>query len=112
MNSSKKDGTAFDEAGLMWAMGNAKRLQILKILSVREVPVAALAEEVGLSQSALSQHLSKLRLQRLVFTRRDAQTIYYRSESAAVRTVLDALAMLHTGSTEADSARMQRRKSE
>jgi len=92
----KKDSkqAGFDEAALMWAMGNAKRLQILKILSQREVPVAALAEEVGLSQSALSQHLSKLRMQKLVYTRRDAQTIFYRSESKAVQTVLDALATI------------------
>ena len=39
--------------------------------------VNALSEEIHLSQSALSQHLAKLRALNLVSTRRDAQTIYY-----------------------------------
>ena len=108
MGSPKKNFQqgGFDEAALMWAMGNAKRLQILRILSEREVAVAALADEVGLSQSALSQHLSKLRLQKLVFTRRDAQTIFYRSESKAVQTVLSALASLSAPSTDASGDRV------
>jgi ArsR family transcriptional regulator, virulence genes transcriptional regulator len=70
------------------AMANPKRLLILKVLVGGEIAVGAL---VGLSQSALSQHLSKLRAQNLVTTRRDAQTIYYSSKSDAVLTVLDAL---------------------
>ena len=62
-------------AGLLSAMANPKRLQILCSLVKGEVAVGALASQVGLSQSALSQHLSKLRAQKLVNTRRDAQTI-------------------------------------
>jgi DNA-binding transcriptional ArsR family regulator len=42
-----------------------------------ECSVGALVEAIGLSQSALSQHLAKLREDGLVVTRRDAQTIYY-----------------------------------
>ncbi|EPR16086.1 ArsR family transcriptional regulator, partial [Agrobacterium radiobacter DSM 30147] len=49
------------------------------------------ASQVGLSQSALSQHLSKLRAQRLVKTRRDAQTIYYSSNSESVKKILASL---------------------
>lgn len=73
------------------AMANPRRLLILRVLVQGEVAVGALATQVGLSQSALSQHLSKLRAQNLVTTRRDAQTIYYSSKSEAVLTVLDAL---------------------
>ncbi len=73
------------------AMANPKRLLILKVLVEGEIAVGALANQVGLSQSALSQHLSKLRAQNLVTTRRDAQTIYYSSKSDAVLTILDAL---------------------
>ena len=52
----------------------------------------SLAGAIGLSQSALSQHLAKLREQRLVATRRDAQTIYYRlTDTNAAR----ALALLN-----------------
>ncbi|ACM37354.1 MULTISPECIES: ArsR/SmtB family transcription factor [Rhizobium/Agrobacterium group] len=78
-------------AGLLTAMANPKRLMILCSLVQGEVPVGVLASQVGLSQSALSQHLSKLRAQKLVKTRRDAQTIYYSSTSDAVMKVLGTL---------------------
>jgi DNA-binding transcriptional ArsR family regulator len=58
--------------------------------------VGALAEKVDLSQSALSQHLAKLRGMHLVKTRREAQTIYYTLESAAVRQMLKALETLYS----------------
>lgn len=75
----------------MSAMANPKRLMILCSLVKGEVPVGVLATQVGLSQSALSQHLSKLRAQKLVKTRRDAQTIYYSSTSEPVMKVLSTL---------------------
>ena len=78
-------------AGLLSAMANPKRLMILCFLVKGEVAVGALASQVGLSQSALSQHLSKLRAQKLVKTRRDAQTIYYSSSSESVIKVLETL---------------------
>jgi DNA-binding transcriptional ArsR family regulator len=68
---------AVQAAKLLSAVANAKRLVILSILSKQETSVGSLAEQVGLSQSALSQHLAKLRGAKLVDTRRDAQTIYY-----------------------------------
>ena len=73
------------------AMANPKRLLILKVLVEGEIAVGALANQVGLSQSALSQHLSKLRAQNLVTTRRDAQTIYYSCAAESVLKVLDTL---------------------
>ncbi len=78
-------------AALLSAMANPKRLMILCSLVKGEVPVGVLANQVGLSQSALSQHLSKLRAQKLVKTRRDAQTIYYSSSSEPVMKVLSTL---------------------
>ncbi|MDM9621668.1 transcriptional regulator [Rhizobium sp. AC44/96] len=78
-------------AALLSAMANPKRLLILCNLVKGEIPVGALATEVGLSQSALSQHLSKLRAQKLVKTRRDAQTIYYSSSSEQVIKILETL---------------------
>jgi DNA-binding transcriptional ArsR family regulator len=78
-------------AALLSAMANPKRLMILCSLVRGEVPVGVLATQVGLSQSALSQHLSKLRAQKLVKTRRDAQTIYYSSSSESVMKVLSTL---------------------
>jgi len=85
-------------------MANPKRLLILCNLVNGEVPVGVLATQVGLSQSALSQHLSKLRAQKLVKTRRDAQTIYYSSNASQVLTILDALETIYDVQVSSKSA--------
>ena len=72
-------------------MGNGKRILILDIVSRNETSVGKLAFMVGMGQSALSQHLTILKNAHLVQTRRDAQTIYYRSESASVASILAVL---------------------
>jgi DNA-binding transcriptional ArsR family regulator len=89
--SPQKHSEAEVAAGFLSAMANPKRLLILTSLVREEMAVGALANQVGLSQSALSQHLSKLRAQNLVTTRRDAQTIYYSSSSDAVLRILETL---------------------
>lgn len=89
---------ADDAASLLSAMSNAKRLLILCNLVGGEMPVGQLAETVGLSQSALSQHLAKLRSRNLVRTRRDAQTIYYSIASNDVFEVLDTLGGIYVKS--------------
>lgn len=91
-------------ADLLSAMANAKRLMILCALVKEEVAVGALANQVGLSQSALSQHLSKLRAQHLVTTRRDAQTIYYSCDSDAVINLLRTLDGIYSAAARARSA--------
>ena len=73
------------------AMGNLRRLQILYALWKQERNVGELEEIVGLSQSALSQHLAVLRQANLVKTRRQAQTIYYTVSSAVVLNILRLL---------------------
>jgi DNA-binding transcriptional ArsR family regulator len=75
----------------MKAMGNERRLRILCHLSEREHSVSELCRLVGLSQSALSQHLARLRHDNLVTTRRSAQTVYYSVASPEVRPLLCAL---------------------
>lgn len=92
-------------AALLTAMANAKRLAILELLLQGEMAVGELAGEVGLSQSALSQHLSKLRAQKLVSTRRDAQTIYYSSRSPAVQAILAALSEIFGEAQERPAAK-------
>jgi len=87
-------GTAAD---LLDAMANVKRLRVLQLLSSQEMSVNALAAEVDLSQSALSQHLQKLRLANLVEPRRQAQTIYYTIKSPAVLAVLGTLRAIYDG---------------
>jgi ArsR family transcriptional regulator, virulence genes transcriptional regulator len=76
---------------LLKAMGNARRLAVLCHLTEREHSVNELCRLVGLSQSALSQHLAKLRRDRLVATRRSAQTVYYSVASPEVAPLLRSL---------------------
>ncbi|MCZ7497333.1 metalloregulator ArsR/SmtB family transcription factor [Agrobacterium rhizogenes] len=78
-------------AQLLAVMGNEKRLLVLLRLLEGEVTVGQLAEEVELSQSALSQHLAILRKLGLVSTRREAQLIFYSTENESVKCVVDAL---------------------
>ena len=74
------------------ALGNGKRLVILcKLMQAGEMNVGTLAERLGLSQSALSQHLAKMRAEGLVATRRDSQTIWYRLADARTEELLASL---------------------
>lgn len=70
---------AADAASLLKLLANENRLLILCRLAVAgEASVGTLCDAIDLSQSALSQHLAKMRQDGLLATRRDAQTIYYR----------------------------------
>jgi DNA-binding transcriptional ArsR family regulator len=62
---------------LLKALSNEHRLMVLCILAEGEKSVSEIERLVGLSQSALSQHLARLRRDELVRTRRQAQAIYY-----------------------------------
>jgi DNA-binding transcriptional ArsR family regulator len=84
-------------AGLLRALANENRLMILCKLIDGESSVGELVAAVGLSQSALSQHLAKLRADRLVATRREAQTIHYRLASAEATRVMQLLADIYCG---------------
>lgn len=78
-------------AEILSALGNERRLLIMCHLLNGEISVGKIAEKVSLSQSALSQHLAKLRALGLVQTRRDGQTIYYSSKSAKAERILRTL---------------------
>ncbi len=82
-------------AGFLKLMANARRLLILCELLQGERSVGDLARAVRLSQSALSQHLAKLRRARLVATRREAQTIHYSLADARVTKAIGALYELY-----------------
>src|SRR5215469_13967480 len=83
---------AYDAAQLLKLLANEKRLVILCFLATRgEMPVGALVEALGLSQSALSQHLAKLRRDGLVLFRRESQTLHYRLADPRVVRVLGVL---------------------
>ncbi len=83
---------AEEAARLLKLLANENRLLILcRLVAEREVPVGKIAEAVGLSQSALSQHLAKMREEGLVATRREAQTVLYRIADPDTRRVLALL---------------------
>ncbi|PJB72124.1 MAG: transcriptional regulator [Alphaproteobacteria bacterium CG_4_9_14_3_um_filter_47_13] len=76
---------------LLKALSNEKRLVVMCALYRGEKSVSELGNIVGLSQSALSQHLARLRRDGLVDTRRDAQTIYYSTNCQASKAILHTL---------------------
>ena len=88
---SALEARAGEVAGAMRALGNEKRLLILCQLSSGEMSVGALAEAVGLSQSALSQHLAKMREDGIVDFRREAQTVKYRIADPRIGGLLQSL---------------------
>ena len=80
------------------AMSNAKRMRILNELSDgREGSVSELEGVIAsLSQSALSQHLARLRRANIVRTRRESQTIYYSIDDSDVLRILRLLGHIYT----------------
>jgi DNA-binding transcriptional ArsR family regulator len=86
------EARAGEATRLLKALANEKRLMILcKLIETGETNVSRLSEAVGLSQSALSQHLARMREEGLVAFRRDAQTLFYRIADPNVARVLATL---------------------
>lgn len=97
MNIEPLQSRVGEAAALMKALANPHRLMILCELHQGERSVGALERAVGLRQSPLSQHLAKLRRDRLVATRREAQTIHYSLSSPKVGEVMALLYRLFCG---------------
>src|SRR5581483_7429968 len=73
-------------------LADATRVQVLWALTDREMSVNELAEHVAKPAPSVSQHLAKLRMARLVRTRRAGTTIFYSLENEHVRQlVIDAV---------------------
>lgn len=89
---------AGDAAQLLKMLANEKRLLILCFLAVRgEMTVGELVGVVKLSQSALSQHLAKLRADGLVEFRRASQTLHYRVADPRALRLLQVLKDIYCG---------------
>lgn len=88
---------AADIAKLLKALSNEKRLLIVCALCESEKSVGELEQQIDLSQSALSQHLARLRRDGIVKTRREAQTIFYSLKENSPRIVLNCLCKLFSG---------------
>ena len=91
MNMQDLTSNSEAAAGLLKALANSHRLMILCELKEGERSVSALEAVVPLAQSALSQHLAKLRDGGFVTTRREAQTIFYSLADTRVARLIDVL---------------------
>lgn len=91
MNVDDIAESAGDAAEFLAVMANSNRLMILCNLNNGEMAVQPLADAVGMTQSALSQQLARLRALKLVNTRRDGRTIYYSVASDKVGRLLETL---------------------
>jgi ArsR family transcriptional regulator len=93
-NIAQFEESAGRAAALLRLLSNERRLMILCQLIGGEHSVGTLQGRLGLSQSALSQHLARLRADRIVATRREGQTIFYRIIDPAALQLLETLADL------------------
>ena len=91
MNMQELAANSLEAEELLKALANSHRLMILCELEGGERSVSALEQVVPLTQSALSQHLAKLREGGIVATRREAQTIYYSLSDARVSRLIEVL---------------------
>jgi DNA-binding transcriptional ArsR family regulator len=91
MNVEAVKSKAGEAADLLKSMANDRRLVVLCELVKGERTVGDLEAVAGLSQSALSQHLARLREAGVVMTRRESQTIYYSLANQGVKRLIDVL---------------------
>lgn len=78
-------------SALMKTLGHSGRLMILCQLAAGEKSVGELSKLLDIPQSPLSQHLSRMRHERLVATRKDAQTVYYSLKSGEAAQIIECL---------------------
>ncbi|MGQ3353580.1 MAG: ArsR/SmtB family transcription factor [Phreatobacter sp.] len=85
-----------DVADVLRALANERRLQILCVLMEQdETNVGTLVSRIGISQSALSQHLAKMRDEGILAFRRESQTLWYRIADARIRELMAELYRLY-----------------
>jgi DNA-binding transcriptional ArsR family regulator len=112
MNVEELQSKAGAAEAMLKAVANRNRLVILCELLKGERSVGALQTAIGLSQSALSQHLARLREDELVATRRESQTIYYSLSSKPITRLMGLLYELYCApgcDDEAPPAKMRRK---
>jgi ArsR family transcriptional regulator len=94
LESLEEQATAV--ADILRMLANERRLMILcKLVEWGEANVNTLAEAVGLSQSALSQHLAKMRDEGIVAFRRESQTVWYRIADPRIEQLFATLYSLY-----------------
>ena len=99
-------GHAHGACRILKAMANERRFMILCHLLDGELSVGELEKLLGISQSALSQHLARLRTDGLVVPRRAAQNIFYSLQGVEARAIMELLDNL-IGTSDAEAVRQQ-----
>ena len=89
------EANAFEAAALLKSLSNESRLLILCNLISGEKCVGELNDRIPLSQSALSQHLARLRKDEMVKIRKEAQTVYYSIASPQAEAIISVLYNLY-----------------
>lgn len=77
------------------AISNPHRLAIVCQIANKELSVGELVDAIGLSQSALSQHLALLRKSHILKTRREHQTIYYSIKNENILSIISLLYQIY-----------------
>jgi len=106
----KLEKSARQAAMLLKSMANAHRLKVLCQLAEGEKSVGELEGVIGLSQSALSQHLMVLRRDRIVAARRVAQSVFYSLVSKEAQAIM--LVLYDVFCRNAEKSRSPRRKAD
>ena len=91
MNIEAVKTKAAEAADFLKSVANDRRLVVLCELAKGERTVNELEAVAGISQSALSQHLAKLRRAGLVKTRRQSQAIHYSLVDSGTKRLIDVL---------------------
>ena len=91
INLDQMAQSATRASALMKTLGHKDRLMILCHLAGGEKSVGQIAELLEIPQSPLSQHLSRMRKEDLVDTRREAQTIFYSLKSGEASRIVEVL---------------------
>lgn len=76
---------------LLKALSHETRLMILCLLSEKEMSVSEIEQTIKLPQATVSQQLARLRLDKLVTSRREGRQIYYRIVNRDVGAVVESL---------------------
>lgn len=96
---------------LLKTLGNAQRLRMLCLLLDGEMSVGQINGQLPeLSQSALSQHLARLRHENLVKTRREAQTVWYTLPPGPAQAIIGTLYQLYCAPRPTKATRHPQRK--
>lgn len=98
------EARAGEAARLLKLLANEQRLILLCHLAECECSVAELADYSGLSSSATSQHLARMRAEGLVSARRDAQVMWYRLADDNAARLMAVLCDIYGGTQKENEA--------